>query len=261
MLMPEEAALPAAPAAPPRSPMRIPWRSMVLAAVATVLCLAAVAAAAFLSGTLILPEAGAGGERRLSPRLGQFALRRIRSYDDLMATVTQGGVHVVQPGVQFAGSQFDTRVNPVVANIAPPPQTAATGFQLCRNPAAPSGGCCQQILSHCCEAHARDDPAKRFTLCFNPATQMLYVKCDDVCQSCFGLLMAESLGTTDVAWHGRWENYTGGQEEGERRLAGHYKHKKKKKCDHCNVQDFVAYRFQNNQPLARAPLLRYTPLR
>jgi len=250
---------PAAPAAPARAPMQVPWRALTVAMSAGVLCVAALGSAASLGAF----DVGVGGAEH-DGRARRLRWGRFNSYDDLMATATEGGTQIIPPGEGgtqiippgvsvsgYTGIQHPLNaVNPIQVNVAPPMGAASTGFQLCRNALLPGGGCCQQILSACCEAkphNAPSDSTKRFQMCFNPATSMIRLRSDSEGRS-FGLLMSEALGTEDVAWHGRWEDGAARAAPGAGQRLG-------------RVEDFTAYRFQNDQTRNNSPFIQNTPFR
>jgi len=81
----------------------------------------------------------------------------------------------------------------------PPRESSRFGYNICRNVEQADGGCCQQIVGHCCLAHARDDPTIKWRMCFCEKSQILKVQLDD--GTCYEILANKLTDDEPGAWH------------------------------------------------------------
>lgn len=93
-----------------------------------------------------------------------------------------------------------------------PAGAAQFGYNICRNSHLPNGGCCQQIVHCCCTAAARNDPTRKWQMCFNPATQMMrvilpnpnYLIAQEERDQSYEILMSQCCSSPTPRYHARW---------------------------------------------------------
>eukprot|EP00425_Heterocapsa_triquetra_P045011 CAMPEP_0195077398 /NCGR_PEP_ID=MMETSP0448-20130528/19828_1 /TAXON_ID=66468 /ORGANISM="Heterocapsa triquestra, Strain CCMP 448" /LENGTH=228 /DNA_ID=CAMNT_0040110029 /DNA_START=37 /DNA_END=723 /DNA_ORIENTATION=+ len=209
--------------------MALPWRLVALTASAAAMCLVAFGGAAYFGAEQLGPGVRRGYAN--ARRLGIGGWTDYKSYDDLMGSANEDRA-VFAPGVRnipMTGEMVTPA--PFMPMDAPPLQSSSKGFQICRNAALPSGGCCQQILAPCCNAFSQNNQSHKFRMCFNPYTQML--RCTGCDNGDFALMLGVSR-MTKIAWRGRLQDAPASNS-----LLGTDRRSR--------VDDFTIYRFMNDQ--------------